>query len=187
MSLIHNNNLFGSYTTRTFADIFPSVAQFVQEHEALAYLKSISSDSVGKLYYLLYARYGNSHIASSDENQFKYKVWSTIFMYGPTWEKRLEVQKKLRDLQEADLLRGSKSIHNNALHPGTEPSTDTLEELPGINSQSTTLYKRSVLEGYENLIMLLETDVTEGFIERFKKLFITVVAPQAPLWYEDTD
>ena len=42
------------------------------------------------------AKYGNNPIANKDINQFKYKLFSTVFMYGPTWAKRLDIQKILR-------------------------------------------------------------------------------------------
>lgn len=139
------------------------------------------------LYYLLYGQYGNSVIASSDTEQFKYKVYSIIFMYGPTWCKRLEVQKRLRELNETDLITGGKAIYNHAFNPDTAPSTSTLEELLAINDQNTTNYKKSKMEGYSILLSLLETDVTKEFLDKFKKLFITVVEPELPLWYEMED
>lgn len=179
------NSYYGGYRTRTFADIFSSYAAFEEEYDNSTLSTSFTNqESVQTLYYLLYARYGNSHIAFSDENQFKYSVFSTIFMYGPTWEKRLEVQKKLRGLSEDELMRGGKAIYNHAFNPSTNPSTATLEELPAINDQNTTNYKKSKLESYSILMSLLETDVTEEFISKFKKLFLTVVAPDYPLLYE---
>ena len=33
------------------------------------------------------------------------------------------------------------------------------------------------------LLELVNTDVTAAFLNKFKKLFLTVVMPQAPLWY----
>ena len=97
------NDLFKTYLTRSFADIFPSVEDFLTEYKAAAVPTTITDGNAQTLYYLLYSKYGNSHIANSDENQFKYKIWSTIFMYGPTWEKRLEIQNKLRNLSDDGL------------------------------------------------------------------------------------
>jgi hypothetical protein len=171
------NSLYGNFRTRTFCEIFPDLETFKEEYEATPL---VSIENVDQLYFLLYARYGNSNIASSDENQFKYKLWSTIFMYGPTWEKRLDVQQKLRALNDDELIAGGNAVHNTALNPGTQP---TSSELPYINQQNTTKYKKSKLEGYATLLTLLETDVTEDFINKFKKLFLTVVNPELPLWY----
>lgn len=172
------NSLYGNFRTRTFCEIFPDLETFKAEYQATPL---VSIDNVDQLYYLLYARYGNSNIASSDENQFKYKLWSTIFMYGPTWEKRLEVQQKLRALTDDEIRAGGNAVHNTALNPGTTPPAD--EVLSYINQQNTTKYKKSMLEGYATLLTLLETDVTEDFISKFKKLFLTVVNPELPLWY----
>lgn len=104
-------------------------------------------------------------------------------MYGPTWEKRLEIQKDLREMSMDDLRESAKAIYNHSMNPSTSPSTDTLEELLTINDQNVTKHRRSKTDAYALLISLLETDVTEEFLNKFKKLFLTVVTPELPLWY----
>lgn len=182
-TLPNGSSLYGNFRTRTFADIYTTFEDFNEDYTSNGIPTSISNINLKTLYYLLYARYGNSNIASSDENQFKYKIFSTIFMYGPAWQKRLEIQKNLMTLDEEDIMKGTTAIHNNALNPGTAPSTQSLEELNYISSQNTTKYKKSKIEGYATLYALIETDVTEEFIGKFKKLFITIVEPDLPLWY----
>lgn len=181
-----NKTLYeGGFRTRTFANIFPSVEVFTEELTTSGIPALLThNETIPALYYLLYARYGNSHNAYSDENQFKYALFSTIFMYGPTWEKRLEIQTNLRGLSENEILTGGKAIYNHSFNPSTAPSTNTLEELTTINDQNTTNYKKSKLEGYALLLDLLETDVTEEFISKFKKHFITITATGIPLLYE---
>lgn len=144
-------------------------------------------DNVTLLYWLLYARYGNNPIANTDVNQFKYKMYSVIFQYGPTWQKRLEIQDKVRSLTEEDLIAGGKAIYNQALNPSVEPGTGTLEELEYINAQNTTNYKKSKLEAYGTLTDLLKTDVTENFLTKFKICFKTFVMPEKVLWYVDDE
>lgn len=180
------NTYYGGSRTRTFADIFPDLETFTDMYNEVPIEHLVSDQSLSTIYYLLYAKYGNSHIAMSDENQFIFAVMSTIFMYGPSWEKRLDVQLKLRTMTEDQLLLGGKAIYNHSFNPSTAPSTDTLEELTTINEQNTTNYKKSRLEGYATLMSLLETDVTEEFISKFKKLFRVIVAPDYPLLYETT-
>lgn len=179
----NGSSLYGNFRTRTFTDIFTDLDTFKEDYTTNGIPVSISDASLTTLYYLLYARYGNSNIASSDETQFKYKLFSTIFMYGPAWEKRLDIQKKLRELGDDELVKGSTAIYNSALNPSQAPSAQTLDELNYINSQNTTKYKKSKIEAYANLYSLIETDVTEEFIGKFKKLFITIVEPDSPLWY----
>lgn len=175
-------NLFGNHITRTFVDIFPTAEEFAAEFaETPLYTAEVDANLT---YFLLLAQYANSSIASIDEIQFKLKLFSTIFMYGPAWAKRLEIQKTLRSLGEDEITRGSKRINNVALNPGTAPSTDTLDELPAINQQIVDGWRKSKLEGYGTLLAFLETDITKEFLDKFKKLFITVVEPNLPLWYE---
>ena len=183
--MICNETYYGGYRTRSFADIYPNVGIFETEYlQASIPAKFSNSSTIKTLYYLLYSRYGNSHIAFSDENQFKYSVLSIIFMYGPTWEKRLLLQDELRALTADEIQIGSTAIYNHAFNPSQAPSTQTLEELTFINEQNTTKYKKSKLEGISTLMALLDTDVTEEFISKFKRLFITITAPDYPLLYE---
>lgn len=187
MDIVSSDSYFGTYDTRKFSDTFPSVSDFLAAYndENLPFSGSMTTDYLNILYYLLYAKYGNSHWANYDENQCIFQVLSTIYIYGPTWAKRSEIQKKLRNLSEDELLKGSKSIYNHSFNPSTEPSTDTLEELTTINDQNTTTVKRSKLDAYETLWTLLKVDVTSSFIDRFKPLFLSIVEPQRPLLYEE--
>ena len=178
-----NKSLYGNYRQVKFTDVWQSAESFVSDYKNNGIETTISDKTATTLYYLLYSRYGNSVLASSDTNRFKYDVWATIFSYGPTWEKRLEIQDKLRNLTDDELFTGATQIHNHAYNPGTAPSTNTLDELAAINEQNTSKNKKGKMDAYAMLIALLETDVTESFLDKFKKLFITVVQPELPLWY----
>lgn len=151
--------------------------------------------TINTLFYLLYARYGNSSIASSDTMQFKYKLWTIIFEYGINWAKRLDVQQKIRDLSLEETITsggttmlnplyvGTQQINNSALNPATAPVTSSLESLTKIDQQNTINKKRSMTDAWTALLALLETDVSTDFLDKFKGLFLTVVSPQDPLWY----
>lgn len=185
------NNIFmpPQYSTMTFTDVWDDVADFKIEFAASPFTGSITDgtgntkDNVSLVFYLLYAKYGNNPIANRDINQFKFKIFGLIFQFGPTWEKRLDIQEKLRSLSESDLITGNKAIYNTALNPATSPTTGSLEELNYINSQNTTNYKKGKMEAYGQLWELLDTDVTGEFIDRFKICFKTFVKPEKPLVY----
>lgn len=177
---------YGRYRTRKFTDIFPDANTFLNEYNGNGIPTTINSESEltpTLLYYLLYANYGNSHIASSDENRFKYKLFSIVWQYAPTVDKELNIQKKLRTLSDDELIKGSKQIYNTASHPGTDPATTSEEELQYIDNQNTTNNMRGKLEAYEFLTSLLKKDVTAEFLNRFKDLFLKYVEPQEELLY----
>ena len=178
-----NKSLYGNYRQVKFTDVWQTAESFVSDYKNNGIETTISDKTATTLYYLLYSRYGNSVLASSDTNRFKYDVWATIFSYGPTWEKRLEIQGKLRNLTDDELFTGATQIYNHAYNPGTSPSTNTLDELTAINEQNTSKNKKGKMDAYAMLIALLETDVTESFLDKFKKLFLKVVQPELPLWY----
>ena len=177
------DSVYGNYRTRKFADIWPSADAFIQDYQASAIPQKLKVADATTLYYLLYARYGNSSIANSDENQFKYKIFSTIYIGGATWAKKQEIQDKLRAMTEDEILAGTKAINNHAYNPQTAPTTDTVEELEYINEQNTTKYKKSKLDGYALLWAILNDGVTETFLREFRYHFLVVVEPQLPLWY----
>lgn len=180
------------YGTPTFSFIWDSLESFMDDyHENIAFFyqntSPIKDNSAKTLFFLLYAKYGNSPIANLSIDQFKFKVYSIIYAYGPTWEKKVEIQDTVRTLSEADLLIGSKQIYNHAFNPSTTPSTETIEELPFINDQNTALHKKSKMEAYSLLWELLHANATEEFLRQFKKLFSVAVRKQRVLFYIEDD
>lgn len=170
--------------TKTFTEVFESYNDFYYYYLNCGIPTTIQSDAptassnLKTLYYLMYAKYGNNNITNLDENQWILKVFSTIYKYGPTWEKKLDIQAKIRGLSDDTILEGAKAIYNHAYNPSTEPSTATLTELTYINDQNTTNYKKSKMDAYTQLWGLLATDVTESFLEQFRPLFKKFIAPK---------
>lgn len=148
--------------TKTFVQIFENYDTFETAYKASALKNAITDNNLEILYYLLYAKYGNNPITNFDENQWKYKVFGVIFQYGPTWEKKLDIQATLRGLTEAQIKTGmaraisntgtvgntgsntynnltsadtGSDIHNHAYNPSTDPTTQTTTELNYINEQ----------------------------------------------------
>lgn len=99
-----NVEMIPQYDTKLFTDIFDDAGSFVYYYKNIGIPTTISEANARTLYYLLYARYGNNPIANYDEEQFKYKIFSVVFQYGPTWEKRLSVQETLRNMSLSDLV-----------------------------------------------------------------------------------
>lgn len=156
----------------TFNEIYPTLEEFVEDYNNCGFPPSLKvEDNINTLFYLLSASYGSWQIASNSSKIFALKLFQIIWQYGPAWEKRLDLQNKIRNLSDEEIQLGSKAIYNRALNPGTEPSTNSLEELNAILEQNTTNYKKSKLEAYAIVSSLLENDVTQGFLNRFKPLF----------------
>ena len=184
-------NLLPQYDTKLFTDIYDKVDTFVADYNTINLGGITDPTLVNKLFYLLYAKFGNSPIANLDENQFKYKLFSTVFMYGPAWESRLDIQDKVRALLVPntetgnldDLLQGAKAIYNHALNPETDPSTLAPDELTYINEQNTTQYKKSKMDAYGQVWRLISTDVTADFLAKFNDCFKKFVRPANPLIY----
>jgi hypothetical protein len=158
------------YNTKTFTEVFDTYSDFKTEYTSTQKFPMVidATDTESHvsnlqiLYYLLYAKYGNSPIANYDENQFKTKMGAIIWQYGPTWEKKVEIQSTLRSLTENQIKTGisraisntgtvgtsgsntynnltstdsGQDIHNHAYNPATDPTTQTTIELNYINEQ----------------------------------------------------
>ena len=112
------------YDTKLMTDVWSKATDFVTDYQNIGIPTTISVQNATTLYYLLYARYGNTPIANYDEEQWKYKIFSIVFQYGPTWEKRLDIQTTLRGLQISDLVDNG-SFHELFSHNASETSSKT--------------------------------------------------------------
>ena len=181
-------NLLPQYDTKLFTDIYEKVDDFVADYNEINLGGLTDSTLVTKLFYLLYARFGNSPIANLDENQFKYKLFSTVFMYGPAWESRLDIQGRVRNLlsnplDETELLQGAKAVHNHAYNPATDPTTQTTTELNYINEQhvdkfgKTNTMSGSVSNTNTQTNNLATSDqITKGILDGYSELWDILVS-----------
>ena len=119
-----NVEMFPQYDTKLMTDVWSQASDFLTDYQNAGIPTTISNQNATTLYYLLYARYGNTPIANYDENQWKYKMFSVIFQYGPTWEKRLDIQTTLRGLEIADLIDNG-SYRALSSQSGSETSSKT--------------------------------------------------------------
>lgn len=176
MATIENPMMLPTDSTLKFSEVFENSTVFLKEwKDSALYDDKMEDKNITKLFYLLYASKGNTAISNMDVNQWKYKVWSIICQYGPTWQRKLEIQKALRSLNEEQMTDGTKAINNLATNPQTEPSTNVTEEINGVVQQTVNKFKKSRLEGYASLVDLLDADVTKEFLDRFKPLFAMFV------------
>ena len=121
---MNNVEMFPQYDTKLMTEVWSQASDFLTDYQNAGIPTTISNQNATTLYYLLYARYGNTPIANYDENQWKYKMFSIIFQYGPTWEKRLDIQTTLRGLQIADLVDNG-SYRALSSQSGSETSSKT--------------------------------------------------------------
>lgn len=177
------NSLYGTFRQLYFSHVFKDVEEWNSKLAETHIDIPLTEHNKELLYYLLVSQYSNSTIASSDINRFVFSVARIIFQYGPTWEKRLEIQKNLRELTDEEIKTGSTDIYNHAYNPSQRPTTQATEELSYINEQTVTKRKKGPLDAYAYIWDLLDTDVTGEFLDKFKKLFLVIVQPEKPLLY----
>ena len=64
-----NVNMFPQYDTKLMTEVWSSASDFLTDYQTVGIPTTISNQNAATLYYLLYARYGNTPIANYDENQ----------------------------------------------------------------------------------------------------------------------
>lgn len=183
----------GSYSTRTFGEIFPTSTDFATFYSScgvpakLRTRTTLAQYDINAIYALLCAEYMNEHVRSASEDRFKLAVMKTIFSYGPTWQREMEMQDKLLDMTDADMLKGSKQLYNHAANPNTTPAVSSVEELTYIDDQNATHNFRNALDAYGDLMSLLDDKPTERFISKFKPLFGVIAYPGNTIYFESEE
>lgn len=185
---MQNNYLYGQTSPNAkFYDVFVNANQFKNDYNNSGLGGNMRDDSLTQLYYLLYAEFGASTIASNDPNMFKYQCFSLMFKKGQQWEVKLDAQKKIMELisDEERLREQGINISNTSSNPNyTGQPTTQFDALGMVDSQMADKSKAGILTAYNQLIYSLK-DVTSSFIDDFRKLFIKVVAPITPTYYTE--
>lgn len=147
------------YDTNLFCEIWDSSDKFLADYNNTGTEFTnqvppvITQQNALMTYLLLFSRYGNNPIANYDVTQFKNKIFTIIWQYGPAWEKRLSMQEDIRNLTLQEITQGTKTdwssegtqsqnnsgtdttINNHAYNPSTAPTTQTTNELDYIDQQ----------------------------------------------------
>ena len=156
---MNNPSMKPMYDTNLFCEIWDSSEKFLADYNNTGteftnqVPTTITQENALMTYLLLFSRYGNNPIANYDVNQFKNKIFTLIWQYGPAWEKRLEMQENIRNLTLQEIMTGTKTdwasegtqtqnnsgtdttINNHAYNPSTAPNTQTTSELDYIDQQ----------------------------------------------------
>lgn len=148
------------YDTNLFCEIWDCSDSFLADYNNTGaeftnqVPTTISQENALMTYLLLFSRYGNNPIANYDVTQFKNKIFTIIWQYGPAWEKRLKMQEDIRGLTLQEITTGTKTdwtsdasqsqtnsgsdttINNHAYNPSTAPSAQSTNELDYIDQQN---------------------------------------------------
>ena len=157
---MNNPSMKPMYDTNLFCEIWESSDSFLADYNNTGteftnqVPTTISQENALMTYLLLFSRYGNNPIANYDITQFKNKIFTLIWQYGPAWEKRLSMQEDIRNLTLQEITTGTKTdwssegtqsqnnsgtdttINNHAFNPSTAPSTQDTNELNYIDQQN---------------------------------------------------
>ena len=224
-----NTSMKPMYDTNLFCEIWDSSDKFLADYNNTGteftnqVPTTISQENALMTYLLLFSRYGNNPIANYDVTQFKNKIFTIIWQYGPAWEKRLSMQEDIRNLTLQEITTGTKTdwssegtqsqnnsgtdttINNHAYNPSTAPTTQSTNELDYIDQQQVAkgsntstisgtdskttgqVITKSKMDAYAQLWDLVATDVTNGYIAKFKNCFKQFVAPERRMIYVTED
>ena len=167
------------------ADAFK--ADYTSYETGISNLNAVDNKYVVLTWQLVCSKYANTPIRSNSESQFKLSFFGIMCSEAPTWARRLEIQKSLRELTDDQLAAGDIQIANSASNPDEEPTTNTLDELTYINHQNTQRQKRSKLTGLALLDGLLQNDLCESYVRKFSPLFKRVYVPAEFIYVSDEE
>ena len=66
---MNNVEMFPQYDTKLMTEVWSDASGFLTDYQNAGIPTTISNQNATTLYYLLYAKYGNTPIANYDENQ----------------------------------------------------------------------------------------------------------------------
>lgn len=159
-------SLYGNYRQYKFTDVYDNADDFVADYKDNGFPTTITDDSANVLFYLLYSRYGNNTIASSDITRFKYKMFGTVWQYGPTWEKKLDIQKMLREFTEAQILSGegfTSESDNTVTSTTTGQKNSTLDKTgSGTKTSDSTSEANKTLSGTSKNTNVTDQDTADS-------------------------
>lgn len=159
-------SLYGNYRQYKFTDVYDNADDFVADYKNNGFPTTIKDESANVLFYLLYSRYGNNTIASSDLTRFKYKMFGTVWQYGPTWEKKLDIQKMLREYTEAQILAGegyTSESDNTVTSTTSGQKSSTLDKTGSGEKNSTTNSEtNTTTSGTNNTTVTTDQDTTSS-------------------------
>lgn len=166
---------------KTFVEIFPNADDFATAFDSSPFVGKVDTKDIKFIYALLFGKYAHSTIANEDENQFKMRMFSLIYQHAPYWLKQREIQDSLRALTLDDIKNGAMSINRHAYNPSTiveGGANPTGESIDTVDEQNTNKYIKGTSDAYAIWSDLLSRDITEEFLNKFKKLFRNILIPK---------
>ncbi|MBR5022273.1 MAG: hypothetical protein IKY18_03615 [Oscillospiraceae bacterium] len=193
MNYFESRSDYGQYRTQTFSDHFPDFETWQTKIGGMLTIPYLDATlhpgipSPETIYTLLMAEYKNSHVLSSDPTRFVLKCAALMYQYAPEYQREMEIQDKLRNMTQDELMSGAEIIANEAMHPAKTVDVSAHEKITTINGQRTSWTQKDKATAYAELYALLDADITTRFVARFRRLFLVNVTPNEPLFYPEIE
>ena len=169
------------YETKTFSQVYPELDDFTKnvKEDYSEYAKNaLTDDNLTALYFMLYAKYGNTPMINLSEEIFKAKVVSTIFQKGPTWQRKLKLQEDIRALQYSEVY---KALEKEDVPLVQNPIKKTNVILKNVNFQYAMKLWDFIMDQLQQWMLLsvlqqfqlclsLEQIISTGFLQIFLEL-----------------
>ena len=164
---------------RKFSQILPTLTVLNAYKQDMApTLNDINEDE----WLALLGRYAESTIRYKNEAQFLAGFFTIMRESQERLRVKLRVNTILRNLDEERALSGESVLTNSATNPDTEPSTDTEEHLPFVNSQTFQKGKLSPVKGLYDWKHSVGGQAYNEFLDSFRALFKVILMEEETVY-----
>lgn len=173
------------FLTRTFFDIYPTVASFGDDVVKLGNedIKAMDENDVQYLYMTIASKYGDSRVRYTNEFLFSLSMFRQINTYWPVILTFNRDQKKLRDGSDEDFMRGGRSILNQGAHNTADVSLDTEVGINQLDAQAITNMQRGIFGVLQERAASYKKGKEDDFLKTLVPLFMQILTPMADLLY----
>ena len=162
-----------------FTTIFPDLETL---NEWKVKLMPTIPDTTEEEWVALLGRYGGSHIRYNNRVQFIASFFTILKEAQEKLRIKLQVNTRLRTLEEVEALDGEEVISNTATNPDQEPSTVDYDPLPYVNSQVAQKGKLGKVKGLYNWKHSVGGQAYNEFLDAFKQLFRVILREEETVY-----
>lgn len=145
--------------------------------------KILTDTEIKELYYLLLSKYAYSHIRYTNVMSFKLAMFREINNMYPTILKYNQDQKKLREMDDNEIVQGTTVLSNAGMSDANNYTTQAENGAVKLAGQNFSKYTRPEIEARLVKLQGMQYNLTDQLFKALNKHFIQILEPNASLLF----